>query len=122
MYIFYFFSILKLQFNFCHICVILLLLSETNCVYDYVYARKDKKTTGMRLINYGTFINYLFKYNCKFLTARNLFYTRYSKNGLLVLIYQVEVTIFPKIFLQKFMLSIQFYLFAHNSFFYHSVK
>ena len=35
--IFYFFSILKLQFHFCHICVILLLLSEINCVYVYVY-------------------------------------------------------------------------------------
>ena len=31
--IFYFFSILKLQFHFCHICVILLLLSEIYCVY-----------------------------------------------------------------------------------------
>ena len=33
--IFYFFSILKLQYYFCHICVILLLLSEINCVYVY---------------------------------------------------------------------------------------
>ena len=31
--IFYFFSIVKLQFRFCHICVILLLLLERNCVY-----------------------------------------------------------------------------------------
>ena len=35
--IFYFFSILKLQFHFCHICVILLLLSEINCIYVYVF-------------------------------------------------------------------------------------
>ena len=31
--IFCFFSILKLQFHFCHISAILLLLSEINCVY-----------------------------------------------------------------------------------------
>ena len=33
------------------------------------------------------------------------------KQRLLMLLYQVEVTIFPKIFIQKIMLSIQFYLF-----------
>ena len=45
-----------------------------------------------------------------------------------MLVYQVEIITFQKVFLHNIMLSIQFYLFAHihlnltNHFFYHSVK
>ena len=41
----------------------------------------------------------------------NFFYT--PKKSLLMLVYQVEVITFPKMFLWKIMPSIQFYLFAH---------
>ena len=50
------------------------------------------------------------------------------KQRLLMLLYQVEVTIFQKIFVQKIMLSIQFSLFPDVylnlaiHFFYHSKK
>ena len=45
----------------------------------------------------------------------------------MMLVYQVEIITFPKIFLQKIMPSIQFYLFAHvylnltNHFFFFTI-
>ena len=48
---------------------------------------------------YGMFTSFLFKYDFKLLTSINLVHT--PKKRLLMLVYQVEVTIFPKIFLQK---------------------
>ena len=45
-----------------------------------------------------------FKYNLKLLTEINFFYT--PKKCLLMLVYQVEVITFPKMFLRKIMLSI----------------
>ena len=48
-------------------------------------------------------------HNLKLLTVRNFFY---KKKRHLMLVYQVEVITFPKIFLQKIMLSIYFYLFT----------
>ena len=65
-------------------------------------ARK-KKVPLLRKF-YGMFTSFLFKYNFKLLTAMNLFHT--SKKRLLMLVYQIEVIIFPKIFLQKIMPSI----------------
>ena len=65
-------------------------------------ARKKKSAITEEF--YGMFTSFLFKYNFKLLTAINLFHT--SKKRLLMLVYQVEVIIFPKIFLQKIMLSI----------------
>ena len=48
------------------------------------------------MIFYGTLISSLFKYNFKLLTAKNVFYTQ--KNAFLMLVYQVEVIAFPKLF------------------------
>ena len=59
-------------------------------------ARKNTKAQWLRIF-YGTFISCFFKYNLKLLTAINFFYT--PKKSLLMLVYQVEVITFPKMFL-----------------------
>ena len=66
-------------------------------------AQKNKNAQWLRIF-YGTFISYFFKYNLKLLTEINFFYT--PKKCLLMLVYQVEVITFPKMFLRKIMLSI----------------
>ena len=55
---FYIFSILKLQFHFCHICVILLLLSEINCFCLVFWRKTDVDQLFKACIHF--FINFFF--------------------------------------------------------------
>ena len=55
--IFNFYSTVKLQFHFCHICVILLLLSEINCVYVYVFFILSDSTVSKFVTKKWTKVN-----------------------------------------------------------------